>query len=469
MSSSFDVIVIGSGSAGFSAAEAARSLGARVCLIEKEKLGGECPNWACVPSKALLCAARAYREARSTAKFGIAAGGVSFDWEKVTGYRRRVVESVTGGGEVGNRYVKTLQRAGIEVIFGCASFVDTETIEVAGSRFRAKAFVIATGAKEFVPRIPGLEGIPFLTSRGALALERQPKSMAIIGGGPVGCELATLFASFGSRVVLLQSAPTILTREDVEIRGIARQAMEDLGVEIVTEAIVTEAINARGGVYGLKVQSAGGLVTHAFESVVVAAGRVANTDGLNVGSVGARLDERGNVVTASDQRTTAKHVFAAGDADGGLMFTHTAHHEGAVAGRNAALLVLGKRGTIEKSDERVVPRVTFVDPEVASVGMTGDEASQRFKKALVGRSFVSALGRSAMDGVERGLVKIVAHPKTRKVVGCHMIAPHAGEMIHEAALAMHLGATVDALSSMIHAYPSYSEAIVVAAASVRLE
>jgi len=365
--------------------------------------------------------------------------------------------------------VKTLQRAGIEVIFGCASFVDTETIEVAGSRFRAKAFVIATGAKEFVPRIPGLEGIPFLTSRGALALERQPKSMAIIGGGPVGCELATLFASFGSRVVLLQSAPTILTREDVEIRGIARQAMEDLGVEIVTEAIVTEAINARGGVYGLKVQSAGGLVTHAFESVVVAAGRVANTDGLNVGSVGARLDERGNVVTASDQRTTAKHVFAAGDADGGLMFTHTAHHEGAVAGRNAALLVLGKRGTIEKSDERVVPRVTFVDPEVASVGMTGDEASQRFKKALVGRSFVSALGRSAMDGVERGLVKIVAHPKTRKVVGCHMIAPHAGEMIHEAALAMHLGATVDALSSMIHAYPSYSEAIVVAAASVRLE
>lgn len=469
MPSSFDVIVIGSGSAGFSAAEAARAAGASVCLVEKEKLGGECPNWACVPSKALLRAAHAYRAAREVAPFGVVSGGAGYDWGKVMDYRRRTVESITGGGEVGSRYIKIAARLGVEVVFGSASFVDAQTVQVAGKRLRGNAFVIATGSKEFVPPIAGLDGFPYVTSREALTLERQPKAMAIIGGGPVGCELATFFASFGTRVVLFQSGPTLLNREDPDVAAVATQAMADLGVEIVTGATVAEVINARGGVYGLKVQTTEGMTTHAVESVVIAAGKRANTDGLNLAAAAVRLDDRGNVVTTPDQRTSARHVFAAGDVDGGFLFTHTGHHEGAVAGRNAAFVALGKRGPFLKSDERVVPRVTFVDPEVASVGMAVEEAKTKYKKALVGMAYVSALGRAVTENAGRGIVKIVAHPKTRKVLGCHIAAPRAGEIIHEAALAMYLGATVDKLSSMIHAYPTYSEALLSAAAVAQLE
>lgn len=469
MPSSFDVIVIGSGSAGFSAAESARAAGASVCMIEKEKLGGECPNWACVPSKALLRAAHAYRAARAMSPFGVAAGGVAYEWAKVMEYRRRTVESITGGGEVGDRYVKLAARLGVEIVFGSAAFADAETVEVAGKRLRAKAFVIATGSSDFVPPIAGLDGFPYVTSREALTMDRQPKAMAIIGGGPVGCELATFFATFGTRVVLFQSGPTLLNREDPDVSAVATQSMADLGVEIVTDATVAEVINARGGVYGLKVRTAEGMTTHAVESVVVATGKRANTEGLNVVAAGVRLDERGNIVTAPDQRTNVRHVFAAGDVDGGFLFTHTAHHEGAVAGRNAALVALGKRGPLSKTDERVVPRVTFVDPEVASVGMTVAEAKQAFKKALVGSSAVSALGRSVTENAGRGIVKIVAHPKTREVLGCHIAAPRAGEMIHEAAMAMKLGATVDQVASLIHAYPTYSEAVLVAAGAAQLE
>lgn len=469
MTSSFDVIVIGSGSAGFSAAEAARAVGASVCLVEKDRLGGECPNWACVPSKAVLAAAHAYREARSSSRFGVVAGSVGYDWGKVMESRARAVASVTGGGEVGDRYVKIARQLGIEVVFGAASFVDEEAIEVAGKQLRAKAFVIATGAKDFIPPILGMDTLPYMTSREALTLNRQPKSVALIGGGPVACELAAFFASFGSRVVLLQSAPSILAREDAEIAKAAERALVEIGVEIVTSAKVLEVIHAQSGVYGLKVQSAEGVTTHAVEAVVVAAGKRANTDGLNAASANVRLDERGNVVTTSDQRTTSRRVFAAGDADGGLMFTHTAHHEGAVAGENAALVALGKRGPFAKSDERVVPRTIFVVLEVASVGMTADEVARRFKKVLVGRAFISELGRAVTEQVGMGMVKIVAHPKTRKILGCHIAASRGGEMIHEAALAMHLGATVDKLADMIHAYPTYSEAVLIAAANARIE
>lgn len=468
MPSSFDVIVIGSGSAGFSAAEAARAAGASVCVIEKEKLGGECPNWACVPSKALLRAAHAYRAARAVGPFGVASGGVTYDWGKVMDYRRRTVEAITGGGEVGNRYVKVAARLGIETAFGSAVFADAETVEVGDRHLRAKAFVIATGSSEYVPPISGIEGFPYVTSREALTLDRQPKAMAIVGGGPVGCELATFFSSFGTRVVLFQAGPTLLNREDPDVSAVATQALEDLGVEVVVGATVSELINANGGVYGLKVQTAEGMTTHAVESVVLATGKRANTGGLNVAAAGVRLDERGNALTGPDQRTSARHVFAAGDADGGFLFTHTAHHEGAIAGRNAALTALGKRGPFAKADERVVPRVTFTDPEVASVGMTVDEARRKFKKALVGTAHVASLGRAVTENAGRGLVKVVAHPKTRKILGCHVAAPRAGEMIHEAALAIHLGATVDKVASLIHAYPTYSEALLVAAGNVKL-
>lgn len=466
MPSSFDVIVIGSGAAGFSAAEAARAQGATVCVVEKDALGGDCPNWACVPSKALLRAAAAYRAAREAQTFGVTAGGVTFDWKKVAAYRRAAVETITGGGE-GERYLLTARRLGIDVVRGAAAFEDAHTIAVNGGRLQARAFVIATGSEEFVPSIPGLSELPFLTSRDAVLLERQPKTLAVIGGGPVGCELATVFASFGTRVVLLQREAAVLPREDAEISTRAGEALAELGVEVVTGAAIRETINARGGVYGLKADVEGASTTHAVESVLVAAGRRPRLAGLAVEKAGVRLGTDGSVETGNDQGTNVAHVFAAGDVNGGLLFTHAAHREGTVAGINAARAAKGKTER-EAADLRVVPRVTFIAPEVASVGLTEAEARAKFKTALVGRFAVAGLGRAVVEHATDGFVKVVAHPKTRKLLGAHLICDRAGEVVHEAALAIRLGATLDDIASMIHAYPTWNEGLAAAAGSAAL-
>ncbi|MBM5789670.1 NAD(P)/FAD-dependent oxidoreductase [Candidatus Parcubacteria bacterium] len=465
----YDVVIIGTGSAGFSAAEAARAQGASVCVIEMDRLGGECPNDACVPSKALLKVAQAYRLAQQARTFGVHTGPVSFSFAEVGKYRQGVVETFTGGGAFGDQYLASFHLLDVEVKKGRAQFVAEDTVEVAGEHVRGRAFVIATGTTDFIPPIHGIDRVKTLSWRDALRLGHVPKSLAIIGGGPVGCELATFFASFGTRVVLFQRVPQILRREDPEISALAREALEALKVEVFTSASVTDVQSGGAGVVGVQAEVGGNRKMHAVEQVIVAAGKRANTKGLGLDEVEVKTDERGWIVTSREQRTSAAQVFAAGDVDGGKMFTHTAHHEGFVAGYNAALFAKKKRSARMKSDERVVPRTTFLAPEVASVGMTQPEAAAEYKKALIGRCQMATLGRSVTDHARFGLMKIVAHPKTRKVLGGHMIGERAGEVIHEVALAMHVGATVDKLATMIHAYPTFSEAVAVAASGMQLE
>ncbi len=466
--STFDVVIIGSGSAGFSAAEAAVSTGASVCVIEKEKLGGECPNYACVPTKALLRAAKMYHKARHARELGIELGNLSFDFEKVTQYRDEVVEAITGGGKVGERYVRIFEKLGVTVKTGQATFLDDHMIQVDGQNIYAKTVVIATGARDRIPSIPGLEKGTYWTWKKAVQVKRQPKTLAVIGAGPVGCELATFFASFGTRVTLLQAAPTILSREDVQITQIAHERLQKLGVDIRVNTKTNEIIDARGGVYGLRVESVDGEQTLAVEQIILATGKQSNIDGLEINASGVELSERGDIVASKEQRTNVKHIFAAGDVNGGMRFTHTAHHEGYIAGLNAGMLAKKKREPAKKIDERVVPRVTFTDPEVASVGLTQQEVETKFKSALVGSYDVGALGRAVTENTRFGLIKIVAHPKTRKVLGGHMVGERAGEVIHEIALAIHLNATVDKLASMIHAFPTFSEGVKAAAASAKI-
>lgn len=470
-SASYDVVIIGSGSAGFSAAEAARRAGASVCLVEKGKLGGECPNWGCVPSKALLRCAKSAREGRRAERFGVKTGSASLSYADALRYRDQAVAAVTGGGERGARYERIAEKLGIALVQGEAAFTDPHAIEAGDSRVIAKAFVIATGTEEFVPPVPGLSDIAYYTARTIHTLMRAPKSLAIVGGGPVGCEYATFFSAAGVRVVLVQGASRLLNREDPETSEAVRAALEAQGVEVSLGASLTEVINGRGGVYGLKAESPEGNATHAVEAVLVCAGRRAAVGSLALDNAGVRLDAKGNAKADKRAATNVKHVFAAGDVGGGYQFTHVAHHEGAVAGHNAALIAKGRRAGWMETDERVVPRATFVDPEVASVGMTADEAKAalKLKKVLVGRFPVKALGRAVADGVTDGFVKLVAHPKTGKLLGGSIVCDRAGELVHEVALAIHLGATAEKLGSMIHAYPTYSEAVVAAANGMVLE
>ncbi len=443
-----------------------------MCLIEREKLGGECPNFACVPTKALLKAVKIWRTVRHAREFGITTSGMNVDFSGVLSYARRAVETITGGGKVGDRYERLAKNLSVAVEFGSAAFVDAHTVSVTSSGEKervvsGKAFVIATGSVPFVPPIDGLSDVRVLGFRDVYHLRALPKSLAIIGAGPVGCELATFFSGMGTSVTLIQAAPVVLPREDAAISALAAEALAERGVELLLNATVKRVWAARGGVHGLEVEVGGSVQTVAVESVLLAAGKRSAVEGLGLERVGVSLDERGNIRADAKRQTSQKHVFAAGDVSGGFLFTHTAHHEGAVAGHNAALSARGSQGKRTMIDERVVPRVTFVDPEVASVGLTSSEAKKTLKNILVGEYPIRALGRAVTESAAFGLVKIVADAKTRRVVGGHMVGETAGEVIHELALAIRLKATLDDLGGMIHAFPTFSEAVAAAANSAK--
>ncbi|HBO99575.1 MAG: FAD-dependent pyridine nucleotide-disulfide oxidoreductase [Candidatus Uhrbacteria bacterium GW2011_GWF2_41_16] len=468
MSSSYDVIVIGAGSAGFAAAEAARKQGVSVCLVESGKLGGECPNSACVPSKALLKVADVWRNVRNVRDFGLQVSGSSFSFPQILAYQKKVVESITGGGKIGDRYLEMANRLHIHLEFGSASFVDAQTIEIKTSQgvrvIKAKAFVIASGSVPFVPLIPGLIDIPYLTYKDVLSLSELPSAIAIIGGGPVGCEFATFFSSLGSRVVLIQSAPVLLHREDEEISQIVQETLESRDVEVLTHATINRVWAARGGVYGLEVCHGTETQTVAVKQIFLAAGKQPALESLHVENIGLSLDVHGHFSVDAEQHTSIKNIFAAGDVSSSYLFTHVASREGFIAGTNAARNVLRKRSGFLEMDTDVIPRVTFTHPEVASVGFTEKEAQKNYKHVFVGKANTSGSDHSIPESVRSGFVKIIVHGKTRKILGGHVVGEAAGEVIHEIALAMHVEASVDNLANMIHAFPTFSEAVAMAAA-----
>ncbi len=453
----YDLLVIGSGSAGFSAAEAARGTGRKIGIIEGDKLGGDCPNYACVPTKALLRSVKAFLELKSLKALGIAFDAMpTLSFEAVMKRRKMIVETLGG-----SRMTKIADKLGIDIISGFATFTDPHTVHVSGKEFTAARFVIATGTKTRVPQIPGLSDVSWISHREAIAFDECPSSMIVIGAGPVGCELSLFYAVMGTEVTLLQAASRILSREEPEISAVATEGLVGVGVNVMTSAEVVRAEKQDGGV---RITARVGKTMQTVDArvLMLASGRTSNTGGLGCKAAGVKLDAYGTIETDIEMRTSQKHIWAAGDVDGGMQFTHTAHYEGRVAGHNAF-----SRKPLQR-DERVVPRVTFVHPEVASVGMTEEEAKKAFGALLVGTFPLRGLGRGLVDGHRDGLIKLIADKKTRKIIGGHMTGERAGEVIHEIAMAMYGNMKIDDLADMIHAYPTYSEAVT-AAASVAVQ
>ena len=458
---SFDVVVIGGGSAGFSAAEAAAARGKKVCIIERERLGGECPNWACVPTKALLRSAKLYHQTKRLSSFGVKVTGASFRFSDIMRRKDAVVEAISGKGK---KLERIAAERGITILKGAASFQDAHTLKVGQKRIKGESIVLATGTVGFIPPIDGIEKAGYLTFRDAVSLKRQPTSMVIVGGGPVGCEFATFFTMLGTKVTLIQLSSQVLHREDPDVAAIAQKQLAGLGVTVLTRT-KTLSVRKEGRKRRVAFQRGQGKrQTVLVDHVLVAAGKRANLDGLHVEKAGVQLGNKGRLQTNAYQQTNVKHIFAAGDVDGGMQFTHTAHTEGAIVGYNATLKTV--RG-MKKRDMRVVPRVTFVHPEVASVGMTLFEARAAKKKVEAASYPVGALGRSVTEGERTGLLKVIVEKKTEKILGGHMIGACAGEVIHEIALSMKLGAKAKDVAGMIHAFPTHSE--VIAAALARYE
>lgn len=448
-SNDFDVIILGSGSGGGVAANALAAKGKRVAIVEPERrLGGECPNWACVPTKALLTAADAIRVAKKSADFGVSSS-VKVDFKKVRAWKDLVV-SRTGTSHAH----KLFEEKGIKVIHGKGHFLDGHTVSVAGRRYKASKFIIATGTHNFIPPIDGLKETGFITFREAIDLPHPPKSIFIIGGGAIGCEFAELFITFGSKVHLIEVAPRLLGREEPEAADLTKAVLQRKGVEVITGGSI-HSIRKKGNRKVVHYSDGSTAFTTEVDEILIASGKRPNLD-IGLENAGVGYDKHG-IKTNSFMQTSSSHIYAAGDVVGPYQFTHTAAYQSNIAAHN----MYARKSNKVPADYSCIPRCVFVAPEVASVGMTESEVKEKGVKPKVSLVPISTIGRSNVTNKATGLVKVVAN-KQGRILGATIVASRAGEMIHELALAIHLKATADDVATMVHAFPTWSEAVRIA-------
>lgn len=446
---SFDVLVIGGGSAGFVAASKAVSSGLTVALAEKHKLGGECPNYACLPSKTLLRSAEVLRLAETAELYGIEVRGVQANFAKMMQAKDAVVNLLTGSPRLENM----LKRLNIRYLPGEASFADARTLTIDGHNYQARQFVIATGSDPFIPPIQGLAESGFITSIDASLLKQQPKRLAILGAGAVGCEQAQLFTRLHSQVWLIQRGPRILEREDGDTSKAVTKSFQKQGIKVLTSAEVAKVSKVDSAKH-LTIKLEGQEQELAVDEILVAPGRRADLQGLNLDKAGVKTDQKGRLILNEYLQTSQTHIWAAGDAAGRMLFTHVAAYEGDIVGHN-----LTHPESLKKPDYRVVPRATFTYPEIGSVGLTEDEARAAGWDYAAASYPLKVMGRGLTMRETEGFIKLIVEKKSGQILGGHMVGAQAGEIIHEIALAMFANIPVSTLGAMIHAFPTMAEAV----------
>lgn len=446
----YDVIVIGGGTAGLVTAAGSAGIGARVALIERDRLGGECLWNGCVPSKALIASARAAADARSAPRMGVRTGTVEVDFPRTLQWVRNAQRHIAPHDSP-----ERFRSLGVEVVNGEARFTGARSISVDGRVLTGKRVVIATGSAPAVPPIDGLRDGPYLTNESVFSLHRLPSRLLVLGGGPIGLELAQAFARLGSSVQVLEAATQLLPREDHELAALLVEQLEAEGVQVHLGAKVERVEHVTPECVRLHVAAngtAGAAFTLEGDALLVAAGRSPRVESLDLGVAGIESSGSGITVDAG-LRTSAEGVWAAGDCVGPLRFTHVADYQARLVIRNAFMPFRGK------AEYRTVPWVTFTDPELAHVGLTEQEAREQHGTAVrVWRRPFGDLDRAITDGQTSGMVKLITNGRGR-ILGGHVLGHGAGNLIGEITLAMKHGISAHALGATIHAYPTYSEAI----------
>jgi pyruvate/2-oxoglutarate dehydrogenase complex dihydrolipoamide dehydrogenase (E3) component len=458
--SEWDVLVVGGGTAGMTAARAAAAEGARTLLVERAAgLGGECTWSGCVPSKTLIEAARLVWEVRGAGDRGILAPGLRVDFATLMAHKDDVVAAIAR-----DERDEVLEDAGVAVLHGALVFTSSNEAVVDAQRLRFSRAVIATGSAPAIPPGVGLKDVPHLTNETIFTLTALPRRLLVLGGGPLGLELGQAFARLGSEVTVLHRGARLLSKEEPEVAEMVAGHLADEGLDIRLGVRETTFRRDGDGVFA-RYGGIGGDRTVAADAVLVATGRRPRLDALGLDALGVRVTASG-VAVDSRMRTSVPHVFAAGDVVGGHLFTHVAGYEGRIAGRNAA----GRR---ERADYRVVPWVTFLDPEVARVGLTEGRARAERRRVEVVRFPMSRVDRARVRGRADGLVKLVVAGRKvlgrlggGEVVGAHIVGPGAGEMLAEVVLAMRTRAFAGRLAQAIHAYPTLSMGVQQAAAQL---
>lgn len=442
----YDLAVIGGGTAGLVSAAVSAGIGARTALIEQHRLGGECLWTGCVPSKAIIRSASVLHAIRHAAGYGVHVQGARADFGAVMERVHAIIARIQPHDSP-----ERFRGMGVDVVEGRARFLSPDEVEVGGKKVRAKRWILATGSRTAVPDVPGLKEAGYLTHESLWELRALPESLVVLGGGPIGIEMAQAFARLGSSVTVVAASAQLLEREDPEIAAVVARQLEREGVHILLSAKAAR-VRVEGGAKLVTVAGAAGESELRADAILVATGRTPNVEEIGLERIGVEVGGHG--VSVDDTlRTSASNVWAAGDVAGPYRFTHVADYQARIAAPNA-LFPLHR-----KVDYRVVPWCTYTEPEVARVGLTEAEARERWgDRAGVFRYDHASLDRALCDGEPDGLTKIVIDPKGR-IAGAHVAGPRAGETIHEAVLALRHRLKLSDLSGMIHVYPTYPESL----------
>lgn len=439
----YNLVVVGGGTAGLVSAVGAASLGARVALIERHWLGGDCLNYGCVPSKALIRAARAAYDVRTAVELGVHAGEPRVDFPAVMQRMRRLRAQIAPHDSA-----ERLARLGIDVYFGSATFIARDAIEVAGTRLVFARAIIATGARAAIPPVAGLAELAPLTNETVFSLTELPRRLLVIGGGPIGAELAQAFQRFGSEVTIVDRDDRLLPREDRDASVIVQAQLEREGVRLVLGAVLTGATRT-GNTCELTYTRAGGTESSVGDHILVAAGRTPNLGELDLAAAGVETTEH-DILVDDHLRTTNRRIFAAGDVASRFQFTHAADAMARIAIQNA--LFFGRK----RASALTIPWCTYTDPEIAHVGISEQEAMERHDHVTTLTVQLANNDRAVLDGDTAGFGRAHVDHKGR-LLGATFVARHAGESIGEASLAITTRQRLGALAATIHPYPTQAE------------
>lgn len=454
--SQYKVVIIGAGPGGYVAAIRAAQLGLKTLIVEKQFIGGTCLNVGCIPSKDLLTATELYESIKHAKDFGITVGEVSIDLKKLQSRKNRNVKVLTTGVEY------LLKQNQVDIFKGSANFLDKSTLELSSGdqtqKVTAEYVIIATGT---VPiELPGLSfGDPdILDSTKALELDSVPEDMVVIGAGPIGLEMATVWMRLGTEITVVEMLETILPGMDVDLTSQAAAIFKKQGMKIMTSTMVSGAnkVNGRFELSLVDAKEKKDKAKITCEKVLVSVGRKVDTSVLGLDRTGVKTDKRGFIEVDDQMKTNIPGIYAIGDVVGGKLLAHKASKEGEVA----AEVIAGRDSHMEY---KAVPGVVYTEPEIASVGLTEQEAKEQKLELKIGRFPFRASGRARTMGMMDGLVKVMADRSTGKVLGVHIIGPKASDLIAEATLAINLGATVEDIAESIHAHPTLSETVMEAA------
>lgn len=441
-----DVCVIGAGSGGLSYAAGAVQMGAEVVLLEGGKMGGDCLNYGCVPSKALLAAGKAAVAGRDTEKFGITHGAAKVDYAKAMDHVHDVIAQIAPHDSV-----ERFESLGCTVITEAGQFIDEKTVQAGDTQIQAKRFIVATGSGPFVPPIPGLDTVPYLTNESLWQQRELPKELLVIGGGAIGLEMALAHQRLGSKVTVFELA-SILPKDDPDMVEVARDSLVGEGLTLLEGAGV-KSVGGKAGAIEVTYEKDGEEHTVKGTDLLVAVGRRPNVDGLGLEAAGIKYDRRG-IETNAQQRTSNRRVLAIGDVAASFQFTHYAGHQASIAIQNTILPSIPGRKVVSRED--AVPWVTFIDPEVAQVGLNETAAKAKGIDYRVERVEFGAADRLIAERKTKGFVKVLLDTKDR-VIGAGIVGPSAGELIHHWALAVYNRSKITSIASFIAPYPTAGE------------